>query len=211
MRNGLVVGQVATALILLTGAGLLMRSFVHLQAFDPGFRVNGALITTVLLPPLHYPSAQAPVAVADALTARLAALPGVDAVAVGTNLPFAGPATRTLDIPGRVWPNGQAPVANNQLVGPAYFHSMGIPLVQGRPFDARDRRDSLPVVIVSASLAAPAVPRRGRRWERPWASVGAGRAPSSAWSGTSAPASGRPRRPCRRTFPSPRAPAPTSP
>ena len=55
--HGLVVGQVATALVLLTGAGLLMRSFVHLQAFDPGFRVNGALITTVLLPPAALPSA----------------------------------------------------------------------------------------------------------------------------------------------------------
>jgi predicted permease len=153
LRNGLMVVQVAIALVLLSGAGLLMRSFVQLQAFDPGFRVNGALITTVLLPPAHYPSAQAPVGVADALTARLAALPGVESVAVGTNLPFAGPATRTLEVPGRTWPNGQAPVANNQLVSPAYFHTMGIPFVQGRPFHAQDRRDTLPVVIVSAALA----------------------------------------------------------
>jgi putative ABC transport system permease protein len=82
----------------------------------------------------------------------------VESVAVGTNLPFAGPATRTIDIPGRARPNGPAPVASNQLVGPAYFQTMGIPMVQGRPFDARDRRDTLRVVVVSASLAGRLFP-----------------------------------------------------
>jgi predicted permease len=153
LRSGLVVAQVAIALVLLTGAGLLMRSFVRLQAFDPGFRVNGALITTVLLPRAHYPSPEAPVAVSDTLLTRLAALPGVQTVAVGTNLPFAGPATRTLSVPGRVWPEGHPPVANNHLVSADYFSAMGIPLLRGRFFSQQDRRDTLRVAVVSASLA----------------------------------------------------------
>ncbi len=158
LRSGLVVAQVAIALVLLAGAGLLMRSFVRLQAFDPGFRVNGALITTVLLPAAHYPSPEAPVAMADALLTRLAALPGVQSVGVGTNLPFAGPAIRTLGVPGRNWPQGHPPVANNHLVSAGYFHAMGIPLLHGRAFGRQDRGDRLPVVIVSASLARSVFP-----------------------------------------------------
>jgi putative ABC transport system permease protein len=154
LRGALVVGEVAIALVLLAGAGLLMRSFSRLQAVDPGFQPQGALIATVFLPRPHYRAPAQYLAFADEAIGQLAALPGVTAAAAATNLPFAGAATRSFIVEG--WPAAAGavmPVARYQIVTPQYFRAMGIPLRRGRCFQPDDSGESRPVAIISEALA----------------------------------------------------------
>jgi putative ABC transport system permease protein len=149
VRGALVVAEVAVALVLLTGAGLLMRGFLRLHGADPGFQPDGALVTTVTLPRTRAPSAEAALAFARQALDRIAALPGVTAVAAATSMPFAEPATRTVQVAGR--PASADLVADLQIVSDDYFQAMRIPLRRGRPF-ARDGAGR-PAAIVSAAAA----------------------------------------------------------
>jgi putative ABC transport system permease protein len=150
-----VVGEVALALVLLAGAGLLMRSFVRLQAVNPGFNPAGAFVATALLPRPRYDTAAQYAAFARDVTRALAATPGIAAAAAATNLPFSGFAeTRSFTVAGRPPPaTTDLPTANHHNVGPAYFRAMGIPLLRGRPFEVRDALDAPRVAIVNEALA----------------------------------------------------------
>ena len=148
VRDALVVAEVAVAMVLLVGAGLLTRSFVRLQQRDLGFAPDRLLILQVS--PSRVTS---PAFFYDALLTRLAALPGVEAVAAGSSLPFAGPNTaNTFTIEGRKFEPGSAPDADLRAVTSDYFRTLGIPLVRGRAFSARDGTGA-PVVIINAAIA----------------------------------------------------------
>ena len=153
LRSALVIGEVAIALTLLAGAGLLMRSFAGLLAVNPGFNPRDALIATVFLPRAQYSTPAQWASFAERTLAELNALPGVQAAAVATNLPFSDPATRPFRIEGRPAIAGGLPVSNHYLVSPDYFRAMGIPLRRGRPFDARDGADAPRVAIISEAMA----------------------------------------------------------
>ena len=151
--NGLVVAEVALSLVLLAGAGLLMRSFLKLQATDPGFRSDGVLAVNVQLPPARYDDVKAGGFYGELLT-RVAALPGVRHVATANCMlmptPCIGTSFWRTDRP-RPEP-GQLSSGQIRPVTPEFFKALGIQQVSGRDFTASDTVESTPVAIISESL-----------------------------------------------------------
>jgi predicted permease len=156
VRRGLVVAEVALALVLLTGAGLLTRSFARLQEVDPGFEPHGVLTFTLALPQARYPSDTQRVALFDGLLPRLAAVPGVRAVGAVSDLPFGpGGSTRSFNVEGFQPPTGQqGPWGDFRVATPGYFEALRIPLRRGRVFTPRDAASARPVAVVDEELAA---------------------------------------------------------
>lgn len=150
--NVLVVAEVALSLVLLVGAGLLMRSFVNQRSIDPGYRSDGMLTARVRLATRS--DAPRTAAVYRESLARMSALPGVLHTAAATCLlpPSRCSATSIwrLDLPAPA--DGQRRSAEIRPVSPAFFKTMGIPHLSGRDFTASDTADSAPVAIVSESL-----------------------------------------------------------
>jgi putative ABC transport system permease protein len=157
--GALVVAEVALSLVLLAGAGLLMRSLVRLQHTDLGFRPEGVLIATVQLPSTRYDLARAGLFFRESLS-RVAALPGVQYAAGASCLPvpFAciGTSFWRVDLPKP--PDGQLSSSHVRPVTPGFFKTMGIPQVAGRDFSDADTVDSPPVAIVSEELVRQQFP-----------------------------------------------------
>ncbi len=153
-RSGLVVAEIAVALLLTVGAGLMVRSFLRLRSVDPGFAADRLLTFSVNFPESRYPTHAAAINAQRALAARLAALPGVSGVSSATQLPgseqwLIGFSTD----PAAGAPPDKTPIASNTPVHPGYFETMGIPLRAGRTFTDADAAGREPVAIVSESLA----------------------------------------------------------
>jgi putative ABC transport system permease protein len=152
--GALVVVEVALSLVLLAGAGLLLRSFVKLQSVDPGFRTDGVLAAQVQLPPVQDDTLRATRFFRESLL-RISALPGVRSAAGVACLPLAGSCIGTsvwrLDRPAPQ--AGQAQSSQVRPVTPASFRTLGIPQVDGRDFSDADTADSRRVAIVSESFA----------------------------------------------------------
>jgi putative ABC transport system permease protein len=155
----LVVAEVALSLVLLAGAGLLMRSLVRLQQTDLGFRAEGVLTAAVQLPATRYDLARAGMTFAESLS-RIAALPGVRDVAGASCLPvpFAciGTSFWRVDVPRP--PDGQLSSGQVRPVTPGFFRTLGIPQVAGRDFADSDTLASPPVAIVSEELVRQQFP-----------------------------------------------------
>lgn len=140
-RRGLVIAQVALALVLLAGAGLLARSFAALRAVDPGFTPDHALAFRVALPNVEYPAAADVARLVSQVSDSLEALPGVRAAGVVTKLPLVDESRQDSavfveDHPPR--PGAIPGIHSMAFVTPGYFRAMGIPLVAGRVFDRID-------------------------------------------------------------------------
>jgi predicted permease len=153
MRTALVTGQLALAVVLLVGAGLLMRSLVRLQQADLGYSIESALTFEIGLVGARYDKNEAQDAFFDALYERIGALPGVVSVGGSGNIPMRGGAMASLAIDGRPQPEGKLPEVGYQPVSDDLFRAMGVPLRRGRTFGPQDRSDSPPVVILSESAA----------------------------------------------------------
>ncbi len=155
MRNALVIGEVALALILLTGAGLLLKSFVKLQGVSPGFNPRNVLTAEISLPALRYPDKQSQVNFFNALEQRVGSLPGVRQAGLTIILPMSGVnSDSSFRIEGRVNDKDHpTPDEEIRLVSANYFRTLEIPLLRGRFFTAGDKLDSLPVVIINQALA----------------------------------------------------------
>ena len=164
-RAVLVTSQVAMALVLLVAAGLMLRSFQRLRAVDAGFDPAGVVAMNVVLPAVDSRDRPAEgVQGRDAarrraftgdLLGRLRALPGVTAASVVNHVPLAGDFwLRGLEIEGvPVPPRGQEPRAVYRVSGPGYLATMGISLVRGRDFDARDAAGAPGVAIINETMA----------------------------------------------------------
>lgn len=154
-RAMLVIGEVAVALTLLVGAGLLMKSFARLQAVDPGFGTENVLTAQLSLPTTRYADAAARRAFWQRLTAQLRAIPGVTAVGLTSNVPFNGNVSSgSYSIVGYTpGPTEARPHGRQEIVGADYFRAMQIPIVEGRVFNETDTADSAPVVVVDQYLA----------------------------------------------------------
>jgi predicted permease len=155
VRNWLVGTEVALALVLLTTAGLMVRSFLRLQAVQPGFRSDSVLVFDVQLPQARYPSGANQVMLFRQLAARLEALPAVHATGAIGYLPLGGGGnwgSFTVEGEPPVRP-GSEPKAERCFVTPGYFAAMGIPIRQGRVFTGRDTADQPPVVVINQTLA----------------------------------------------------------
>ena len=157
--NALVVAEVALSLVLLAGAGLLMRSFLVLQHTDPGFRAEGVLTAEVPLPPARYdlPTAERTL---NELRTRLAALPGVEHVGGASCMPVPFPCIGTsfwrVDRPEPL--NAQMPSSHVRPITAGYFTVMGIPHRAGRDFSEADQANGMPVAIVSQELVRQQFP-----------------------------------------------------
>jgi putative ABC transport system permease protein len=154
VRAGLVVTEVALALVLLIGAGLLIRSFYRLQQVNPGFNSSNALAVTVSLPGRKYQQPEQRAAFFTQLIEKVSTLPGVAAVGASQTLPIQGDYLLGFIIQGRPpFPPGQEPSTNYYSVTPDYFRAMGIPLLRGREFTEQDRTGATRVVIINEEMA----------------------------------------------------------
>jgi putative ABC transport system permease protein len=152
MRTVLVTGQLALAVMLLVGAGLLVRSLVGLQNRDLGYSIDSTLTFEVILVGDRYDNTAAQDQFFDALYTRIAGLPGVVAVGGSGNIPMRGGAMASLAIDGRPQPEGKLPEVGYQPASDDLFKAMGVPLKRGRVFGPQDHKDAPPVVILSESL-----------------------------------------------------------
>ena len=155
VRSLLVVGEVATAVLLLVGAGLLLRTLLAVDNVDRGYRADSVL--TMLVDPLgaRYPTRAALVQFFDQVESEIEAVPGVRAAAWASTLPmgesYAG--RQFFEIVGDAPPpESQRPTADYQMVSPRYFEAIDLPIVAGRGFDARDREGSVPVCMVNEAF-----------------------------------------------------------
>jgi putative ABC transport system permease protein len=159
-RSALVIAEVAIALVLLVGSGLLIRSFSRLQNVDPGFQAKDALSVALSLPAKKYGTGPQQNAFAEQALAQLAALPGVQSVGATQVLPFSGSdyvfGFTIADRPP-VAPSDQ-PSTNYYAVTPDYFKAMGIPLRRGRFFTPQDAATAPRVAIINESMAAKYFP-----------------------------------------------------
>jgi predicted permease len=155
LRSGLVVGQMALAMMLLAGAGLLLRSFAHLRRVDPGFRTGDVLTFRIALPEGAYGEEAPRAAFYDTLLERLAALPGVRGAGAIRGLPLDGARfSFSFDVEGRApLPPAQQPSMEVRVVTPGYFEAIGIPLVRGRVFGRGDVEGAPPVLAISEGAA----------------------------------------------------------
>lgn len=155
LRSALVVGEVALAVMLLSTAGLLIRSFEALQRQAPGFEPLGLITARLSLPANKYDVPEKRIAFADALLARVRALPGVKDAGITSGLPFSGGnGSASYSSPDIVVPPGApAPHARFRVVGSGYFETVGMKPLLGRVFEDTDVRTSQRVVVVDKLLS----------------------------------------------------------
>ena len=151
--DGLVVVEIALALVLVAGAGLMTRSFRSVLRIDAGFDPHNVLTFSAALPLATYKDQQQHVQFFERALAKIQALPGVQAAAGTFRVPIAGFATVIFTVQGKPVPTGQAPIADYRTITVGYFQAMGIRLLKGREFTDRDRADTPDAVIVNEELA----------------------------------------------------------
>ena len=153
LRNMLVISEVALALMLLIGAGLFLQSFRRLQSVDPGFNPANLLTFSTFLPESKYPTEVQVGAFFGNVMERIRGLPGVQGVGLTTHLPMRGGGDTYFKIEGKPFPDPQQKVtAINPRVSHDYFRTMGIPLLKGRYFTAKETLEPLKTVIINESF-----------------------------------------------------------
>jgi predicted permease len=160
LRHALVMGEIALALVLLIGAGLMMRSFVRLQQVKPGFEHERALTFRVALPRAARPTPEGRRAFIDDMERRLRAIPGVTTVGFTSQLPLTGSGSlQPYAYDESTARNWESATADRRIVSPDYFRAMGTRLLAGRVFDPHDTGGQA-LVVIDDTLAAKAWPRR---------------------------------------------------
>jgi putative ABC transport system permease protein len=155
LRGLLVVAEVALTLVLLVGAGLMLKSFLRLQEVNPGFRPDHLLTAQISLPPARYAEDHKIITFYQELINRMKSLPGVQAVGISMSLP---PNRLSLSndfgIEGRPLAPGQTrPIAEEMTISPDYFTALGVPLLRGRFFTDADKAGAPPVLIINETMA----------------------------------------------------------
>jgi len=154
LRSAMVVSEIALAVVLLIGAGLMMKSLYKLLETNVGFKTDNLLTMTVILPAKKYTEDNQNVAFNDQLKEHLQGLPGVTGMGTVNILPLNGGNTTRFNIEGDpIPPAGQETEANIRTVNDTYFQTLGIPLLAGRMFDASDKADGQGVVIIGKTVA----------------------------------------------------------
>ncbi len=155
VRNLLVILEVAMSLVLLTGAGLLIKSFINLQRVDPGFNAENVLTMRVSLPSYKYATPDQKQGFITELLQRVKHLPGVQSAAVSTVLPLSlDEAASSFVVEGQPPPSGgNLPIANFRTVSPDYFQVLHIPVLKGRVFTDADTKDVQSVAVINQTMA----------------------------------------------------------
>jgi putative ABC transport system permease protein len=159
VRTGLIVAELAVALLLLVGAGLLIRSSLALQGVNAGFDPAGVLSARFALPAPAYPDRTSVVQTLHRLAETAAQIPGATATAISTNVPMGGGGNGNGLIPeGVPFDSRNAIGSRLRMITPGYFEAMRIPIVRGRPLSSADRQGALKVMVISEALAQAAFP-----------------------------------------------------
>jgi putative ABC transport system permease protein len=157
--NVLIVAEIAVAMTLLVGGGLMLQSFNRLQHVDLGFRPDGLLTMKMILPASKYSEYRQRVAFVDQVLERVKNLPGVLAAGTTTNIPLEREIAydSVFSVEGRPSTNpNDVPITSHRLVSPDYLKTLGVTLVKGRLIDESDRAGKSPVVVISEELARQA-------------------------------------------------------
>jgi putative ABC transport system permease protein len=159
VRSGLIVAEVSLSLILLVGAGLLIRSLARMHAVDVGFNRANLLVVPLQLPETRYATSEQATAYFEDAVTRLRALPAVADVAASSSVPFGGGSGMPLAVEGKTYTEiSQIQGVQFALVGADYFRTQGLRLLRGRVFDATDRAGSAPVIILNEKAAKQFLP-----------------------------------------------------
>jgi putative ABC transport system permease protein len=152
-RNILVVSQVALSMVLLVGAGLLIRSFIRLQTATPGFDPKNVLSMRISLPRTKYATRPQMIAFYNEALKQIQTLPGVECVAISSALPVNPSRKSPMLLEGQPEvPLGQRPILNVQTISPGYTKVLHVPLLRGRGFTEHDDADAPPVVMVNQAI-----------------------------------------------------------
>jgi putative ABC transport system permease protein len=152
-RSFLVISEVALAMMLLAGAGLLVRSFILLQRVDPGFDSSHLAVIRLSLPDSRYPELPERAEFVNSVLERVRALAGVQSVAAAGTLPFDPAPDTDLELEGHVYEPGNEPDAEILTASPEYFRTMGIRLLAGRTFSPRDIPGSPTALVINQTMA----------------------------------------------------------
>ncbi len=161
LRHGLVVAEVAIGVVLLIGAGLLIKSFAKLQSVDAGFKADNILSMSLMLPLSKYPDNQKQITFFEQSLERINNLPGVVATGAIQDLPLKqNSAGEVNSMKMKFTIEGQAPVSSDEayetafrIITPDYFRTMAIPLIRGREFTSQDTQKTPPVILINQTLA----------------------------------------------------------
>ena len=160
LRGVVLIAEIALALVLVVASGLLVRTFFHLLAVDPGFNAERVLTFELLLPGAKYKDLDHIVSFYKEALPSLETIPGVASAGIVETMPLAGASDATIiQIAGRSDPPGKEPFANYSIVSPHYFSAMGTPLLSGRGALGADTESSQLVVIINATMAKKFWPR----------------------------------------------------
>ena len=180
IRNGLVIAEISCALVVLSCAGLLLRSFLKVEETDSGIQhPEKTLTTSVSLPPARYPTDESVRSFYQSVQEKVARIPGVESTGAITLLPLTPGDTDTgFQIIGRPrFAAGHEPVAQFRVISGDYFQSAGIPLIAGRFFSAEDGPDMPPRILINRSMAL-------RFWKSPQEALGNKIDNEDGWLGT---------------------------
>jgi putative ABC transport system permease protein len=153
IRVSLVVGEVALSVVLLTGAGLLIRSFMRLQRVDPGYDTSHLLIASMTLPDTRYPELEQKLRFTNAVLERIRSVGGVSTAAAAGSLPLRPVAETDFDIEGQSFRPGDEPSAQVLTASPEYFGAMGTSVLSGRAFTPRDVLGRPTAVVINQTMA----------------------------------------------------------
>lgn len=156
MLSTLVVVEVALALVLLVGAGLMTRSFSRLLEVNPGFDPSNVITAQVMLPASKYPERHQRVQFFEAVVARLRGTPGVEAASAVSNLPMQSVGVTFVlpfNVEGQPPPENEDPRADVRMASPGFFETLRVPLRQGRFLDERDTADSPRTMVINETMA----------------------------------------------------------
>ena len=157
LRTALVVAEIALTVVLLTGAGLLLRSYAAVLAVDPGFEAEGRLVVDTPLAPARYPAPEARDAFYRDVLERVRALPGVESAGYTSFVPLVMKGGRSVTlVEGRPRPEPEEivrTIAQDRGVSAGYLETLGVPLVRGRFIEERDTRDAPPVAVINEAMA----------------------------------------------------------
>jgi predicted permease len=166
LLDGIAIAEVALAMVLLIGGGLLLRSFVHLIETPAGFDPRGTMVIRTSFDQARYPQGARRRVVQRELLERFSQLPGITSVAAASHLPLSD--ERQIGIRMEHAGPDDFHWAANSIVSPGYFRTMGIPLLRGRDFSEQDRPDSVPVAVVSQAFASQYFPGQNPLGQRFW-------------------------------------------
>jgi putative ABC transport system permease protein len=153
LSSVLVVSEMALAVVLLAGAGVMIRSFLNIYTADIGFQRDGLVTALIGLPDAKYPTPAAQIAFFDRLKMQVEAMPGVDSTTVGS-LPAGGSQRVPFELAGAApVDRARLPTLSALTIGPSYFRTLGTPVLAGREFDGTDHASGVPVALVNQRFA----------------------------------------------------------